>query len=495
MKQSETKPRGLRAAFGALSRPVELTAGTPWRVILLYAAPIILSYYLQQIYTLTDAIICGQVLTAEQVAGVNDTFPLTFIFLQFAFGCTAGFSVITANCVGSRDTRGVRRSFAAQIELSLVISAFLTVLSILLLPQMLALINVTPAHGEVYTTARTYCLIIFIGTVAQIGYNLICGILRAFGDSFTPLLFLTISTLLNVGLDLLFILSFHWGVAGAAIATVAAQLISTLGCFLYAFLKYPELRLHREDWRITRRDVTRHLIQGIPLGLQFSVLAIGIIVMQSVIVQFDTLGGEMVSNAAQNGFGAANKLNNLLMTPLNGLGAAMTSFTAQNLGAGDHARIKKGTVQALIIVWTMCLISIAAGLLLSRGGGYLYIFLSPDKVTAETMRYGNTYLYVDLSLYLFLGFIFVVRNCVQGIGKPQFVLGAGAAELAARVSVCLLLPPLIAGGPVNSDAPRAAVYALCFADPFAWMAADAVLLVPFLRNIMKMDYRYLKGTM
>ena len=203
--------------------------------------------------------------------------------------------------------------------------------------------------------------------------------------------------------------------------------------FLYAFLKYPELRLHREDWRITRRDVTRHLIQGIPLGLQFSVLAIGIIVMQSVIVQFDTLGGEMVSNAAQNGFGAANKLNNLLMTPLNGLGAAMTSFTAQNLGAGDHARIKKGTVQALIIVWTMCLISIAAGLLLSRGGGYLYIFLSPDKVTAETMRYGNTYLYVDLSLYLFLGFIFVVRNCVQGIGKPQFVLGAGAAELAARL--------------------------------------------------------------
>ena len=217
------------------------------------------------------------------------------------------------------------------------------------------------------------------------------------GDSATPLAFLLFSTILNVGLDLLFILSFHWGVAGAAIATVAAQLISTLGCFLYAFLKYPELRLHREDWRITRRGVTRHLIQGIPLGLQFSVLAIGIIVMQSVIVQFDTLGGEMVSNAAQNGFGAANKLNNLLMTPLNGLGAAMTSFTAQNLGAGDHARIKKGTVQALIIVWTMCLISIAAGLLLSRGGGYLYIFLSPDKVTAETMRYGNTYLYVDLA--------------------------------------------------------------------------------------------------
>ena len=240
MQQKSGGKRGLRAACAAFSRPVDLTHGTPWRVILLYAAPIILSYYLQQVYTLTDAIICGQVLTAEQVAGVNDTFPLTFIFLQFAFGCTAGFSVITANCVGSRDARGVRRSFAAQIELSLVISAFLTVLSILLLPQMLALINVTPAHGEVYTTARTYCLIIFIGTVAQIGYNLICGILRAFGDSFTPLLFLTISTLLNVGLDLLFLVPLRMGPAGAAIATVAAQLLSLVGCTIYTLRKYPE---------------------------------------------------------------------------------------------------------------------------------------------------------------------------------------------------------------------------------------------------------------
>lgn len=476
-------------------QPVDLTQGTCWKTLLVFAFPIIVSYLLQQVYSISDAAIVGQTLTASEVAGVNDTTSLAMIFLQFAFGASAGFCTVTSCFVGARDSAGVRRSMATQIVLSAALTAVLTALALALLDPMLAWINVTPTSGEVYRAAYTYCAILFGGIGAQLFYNFICSFLRSMGDSATPLAFLLFSTILNVGLDLLFILSFHWGVAGAAIATVAAQLISTLGCFLYAFLKYPELRLHREDWRITRRDVTRHLIQGIPLGVQFSVLAIGIIVMQSVIVQFDTLGGEMVSNAAQNGFGAANKLNNLLMTPLNGLGAAMTSFTAQNLGAGDHARIKKGTVQALIIVWTMCLISVAAGLLLSRGGGYLYIFLSPDKVTAETMRYGNTYLYVDLSLYLFLGFIFVVRNCVQGIGKPQFVLGAGAAELAARVSVCLLLPPLIAGGPVNSDAPRAAVYALCFADPFAWMAADAVLLVPFLRNIMKMDYRYLKGTM
>ena len=476
-------------------QPVDLTRGKCWRTLLVFAFPIIVSYLLQQVYTISDAAIVGQTLTAGEVAGVNDTASLAMIFLQFAFGASAGFCTVTSCFVGARDSEGVRRSMATQIVLSTALTVVLTALALGLLKPMLAWINLVPASGEVYRAAYTYCAILFGGIGAQLFYNFICSFLRSMGDSATPLAFLFFSTVLNVGLDLLFILSFHWGVAGAAVATVAAQLISTLGCFVYAFVKYPELRLHREDWHITKHDLLRHLIQGVPLGLQFSVLAVGIIVMQSVIVQFDTLGGEMVSNAAQNGFGAANKLNNLLMTPLNGLGAAMTSFTAQNLGAGNHARIKKGTAQALLVVWIMCLISIAAGLLLSRGGVYLYLFLSPDKVTAETLRYGNTYLYIDLSLYLFLGFIFVVRNCVQGIGRPQYVLGAGAAELIARVSVCLLLPPLLAGGTVSAAAPRAAVYALCFADPFAWIAADAVLLVPFLRNLMRMDYSYLRGGM
>ena len=148
-----------------------------------------LSYFLQQIYVLTDAIICGQTLTAGQVAGVNDTFPLTFIFLQFAFGCTSGFSVITAKHVGLNDEKGVRRSFAAQIYLSVIISAILTVLSILLLPALLGFINVTPANKEVYDAAYIYCFIIFLGIFTQMGYNFVCGILRAYGDSVTPLIF------------------------------------------------------------------------------------------------------------------------------------------------------------------------------------------------------------------------------------------------------------------------------------------------------------------
>lgn len=480
--------------FRSFFSPADLTKGACWKTILSFSFPIIISYLLQQVYSISDAAIVGQTLTAGEVAGVNDTTSLIFIFLQFAFGVSAGFCVVTSCRVGANDDEGVRRSLATQIMLSAGLTVVLTALALALLKPMLAWINVTPESPEVYNAAFTYCAVIFGGIGAQLFYNFICSFLRSMGDSVTPLLFLLFSTVLNIGLDLLFIIVFRWGVAGAAAATVSAQLISTVACFVYAFVKYPKIRLRPADWKIDIGDALLHAEQGIPLGLQFSVLAVGIIVMQSVVVKFDILDGAMVSNAAQNGFGAANKLHNLLMTPLNGLGSAMTSFTAQNMGADKPERIKKGTLQAIGIMAVIAGISVAGGLLLSINGTYLRIFLSADKITKETIRFGNDFLYIDLSLYVFLGFVFVMRNCVQGIGRPQFILGAGAAELVGRVVICLILPALFAGGEVSAAAPRAAYYALCFADPAAWFAADLVLLVPFVRNIMKMDYGYFYHT-
>ena len=448
--------------------PIDLTQGPCWKVILLFSLPVILSYLLQQVYSISDAAIVGQTLTAAEVAGVNDTNSLVFIFLQFAFGVSAGFCVITSYYVGMHDERGVRRSLATQLLLSAALTVVLTALALVLLDPMLAWINVTPAHHEVYTAAHTYCAIIFAGIGAQLFYNFICSFLRAMGDSVTPLLFLLFSTVL-------------------------AQLVSTIGCFIYAFVRYPVLRLHREDWRITMMDVKRHLTRGIPLGLQFSVLAVGIIVMQGGVVQFDMRDGVMVSNAAQNGFGAANRLFNLVATPMNALGGAMTSFTAQNLGAGQYDRIRRGTLQALGMVSILAILAAGTGLLLTRGDFCYHVFLSADKVTPDAVRYGNSLLYVDFSMYLFLGFVFVVRNCVQGIGRSGFVLGAGAAELVARITVCLVLPGLFAGGAVSADAPAMAFYALCAADPMAWIAADTVLCIPFFRNILKKNYGYLRS--
>ena len=475
----------------SLFQPIDLTEGTCWKTIFLFSIPIIISYLLQQIYTIRDAAIVGPTLAADEVAGVNDTSPIAFIFLQFAFGVSAGFCAVTARSVGAHDEAAVRRSLATQIVLSAALTVALTALALVLLNPMLAWINLTPASGEVYRAAFTYCAIIFAGIGAQLFYNFICSFLRSLGDSVTPLLFLLFSTALNVGLDLLFIVTFRWGVAGAAIATVLAQLLSTIGCFCYAFARYPKLRLHREDWAITRRDIGQHAFQGIPLGLQFSVLAIGIIVVQSVVVKFDILDGQMVSNAAQNGFGAANKFTGSLMTLLNGLGTAMTSFVAQNLGAGNFERIRKGARQALVMFAIATAISAALGFLSTIGNFYLHLFLSADKVTADTIRFGNGYMRVDMSLMLLLGGVFLLRNCVQGIGKPQFILGGGIAELVARVLVCLLLPAAVAGGEVSAAAPHAAYLALCLADPMAWFAADLVMAIPFIRNILRMDYRYL----
>ena len=475
----------------SLFQPIDLTEGTCWKTIFLFSIPIIISYLLQQIYTISDAAIVGQTLAADEVAGVNDTSPIAFIFLQFAFGVSAGFCAVTARSVGAHDEAAVRRSLATQIVLSAALTVALTALALVLLNPMLAWINLTPDSGEVYRAAFTYCAIIFAGIGAQLFYNFICSFLRSLGDSVTPLLFLLFSTALNVGLDLLFIVTFRWGVAGAAIATVLAQLLSTISCFCYAFARYPKLRLHREDWAITRHDIGQHALQGIPLGLQFSVLAIGIIVVQSVVVKFDILDGQMVSNAAQNGFGAANKFTGSLMTLLNGLGTAMTSFVAQNLGAGNFERIRKGARQALVMFAIATAISAALGFLSTIGNFYLHLFLSADKVTADTIRFGNGYMRVDMSLMLLLGGVFLLRNCVQGIGKPQFILGGGIAELVARVLVCLLLPAAVAGGEVSAAAPHAAYLALCLADPMAWFAADLVMVIPFIRNILKMDYRYL----
>ena len=237
-----TAPKGLPALF----QPIDLTEGPCWKTILRFSFPIILSYLLQQVYSISDAAIVGQTLSGEQVAGVNDIAPIVNIFLQFAFGVSAGFCVITSCYVGSHNQPGVRRSLATQIVLSAVLTVLLTALALAVLDPMLAWINVTPDSGAVYTAAHTYCALIFAGIGAQLFYNFICSFLRAMGDSVTPLAFLLFSTVLNVGLDLLFILSFGWGVAGAAIATVLAQLISTVACFIYAFSRYPGGLRHHE---------------------------------------------------------------------------------------------------------------------------------------------------------------------------------------------------------------------------------------------------------
>ena len=462
-------------------KPIDLTKEKIFKSIMLFSLPILLSYILQQVYTIADAAICGQFLNANEVAGVNNTSNLVFIVLQFALGCTAGFSVITSNMYGQNNKDGIRKSFATQIKLSLYMSIILTILAVLMINPLLKVIGLTKSEeatqNEIYNAAYTYIFIIYIGIFTQIFYNAICSFLRSVGDSITPLIFLLISTILNIILDILFIVPFKMGVSGAAIATVIAQGVSALGCFIYTFIHYKDYRLKKEDFNIDIKLSLKHLQMGLPLALQFSILCIGLIVMQSVIVKFDSNAlGVVVRSDAQNGFGAATKLNNLLMCPFNALGTAMLTYTSQNLGSRNFSRVKKGVNTAIIIALAEYIIFAGIGLLLTINGFYLHIFYSSNKITDLAIKFGNSYLYCDLTLYFFLGILFIFRNSVQGVGKPLFPFLAGIGELTARTSICLIFPRLFNGGDITTEANTMALYALSMADPCAWIFACAFLL-------------------
>ena len=472
--------------LGSTKKPsLDLLSDGEGQVIFRFSLPIVFSYLLQQIYTISDAAICGQTLSVDEIAGVNDVFPILYIFLQFAVGCTAGFSVMTSIAAGHGDESRVRKSFGTEIILGAVLSLLLTVIAILTLDPLLRFIGLSETNPGVWKAAYQYSIVIFIGIFAQFYYNLICSVLRSLGDSKTPLVFLLFSTVLNIALDLLFIITFHLGVIGAAAATAVAQAVSAVMCLIYAFGKYPELSLSGKDFRFDLSLYIKHLKQGIPMGLQFSVLAIGIIVMQRALVGFDLgVDGVMVAgNPAQNGFGAANKLNYFLMCPLSALGTAIVSFNAQNLGAGRQDRIRRGTLKSLMIGIIMCLFLGGAGMLMTIKGAYQYVFMSADKISKYSIHYGNIYLYVDLAMYFLLMLLYVLRSGVQGVGHPEFTLLAGCAELVARTLICAFLPSIVNGGPIDSSASVGAYIALCFGDPGAWILANATLLYPTVRYL------------
>ncbi len=469
----------------------DLTNGCIWKTILVFCLPIFLSYLLQHFYSIADNAICGRTLSSSEIAGVGDTGSISFIFLQFAFGCTAGMSTVMSNKIGENDIDGARKAFATQIVLSVVICAAVTGISLACIDPLLKLIGVAPSENsvdiEVYTAAKTYITVICGGMAGQFFYNSVCCILRSIGDSVTPMIFLLISSVLNVAMDLIFIICFRWGVAGAAAATVISQTLSAIGCFITAFVKYRHLRPALSDFKaINLKSILTPLKQGIPLGLQFSVLAFGILTMSNGVIAFDkTPEGLMVAGTpAQIGFGAANKVIPMLMMPYAALGTAMISFCGQNHGAGDTARIKKGVLQAHIIALIYFAFALTAGLLLTINGAYQYIFLSADKITEQTIMYGNMYVYATIPPFFLVGIIYILRNSLQGIGKPLFPFLGGVAELAGRILICLFLPQIINGGPVNSEASPVSFLFLCFADAGAWLLADLILIPATIKFII-----------
>ncbi|WP_341940902.1 MATE family efflux transporter [Microbacterium sp. LWH10-1.2] len=427
-----------------------LTTGRPWRVILAFSIPLLLGNVVQQLYQFVDAIVVGRHLGVGSLAAVGATGPLLFLLLGFAWGLTSGFAIPIAQAYGAGDEVAVRRSVATGVILTGITSVILTVGAPLISHPLLALLQ-TPS--ELMAEATVFTQISFIGAGATMFFNYLSAIIRAIGDSRTPLVFLTVSCALNAGLVVLMVGPLEWGVAGAALATVVAQAVSVLLCLEFVRRRLPLLHLRRSDWRVTRADVAEHLRLGLPMGFQASIIAIGTLTVQ---VALNTIGAEAVA-----AYTTGARVDSLGVAFLSSLGLAVSMYTAQNLGGRRPDRIRRGVVEA---TW----MAVAAGavigiVIIAFGVPMVRLFIGDGS--DEVVRLAHLMLIVNGCGYWALGVLFVLRGALQGLGHTLVPTVTGVIELVMRVAAAVALGAWI-GFP-----------GVALSNPLAWVGA-IVLLVP-----------------
>lgn len=430
----------------------DMTAGNPGKIILNFALPIFWGNVFQQFYNMADAMIVGKFVGTKALAAVGSTGTIMFLIIGFVFGMTAGFTVLTAQKFGAGDMKAMRQTVGGAAVLSAVISVVLTVLSMRVMRTLLLYMQ-TPS--DIFAGAYSYIMIICAGISAQVLYNLLASILRALGNSKVPLYFLILSAALNIILDLVFIILFHLGVSGAAYATVTAQGVSGLLCLFYIIKKVPVLHLEREDWKPKWYLLKAQLGVGFPMALQYSITAIGTMMVQTSL--------NLLGSTAIAAFTAASKVEMLVTQSYTALGTTMATYCAQNIGAGKIMRIRQGFRAAMIL---SVIYSVVAGALVMTVGKYLtYLFLSGD--VTEIMGSVDIYLKCIGGLFIPLAVVNLFRNGIQGMGYGLLPMTAGIVELAARGIVAVLA------------AGRKSFVGVCLASPAAWLFAGIFLLVMY----------------
>ncbi len=430
----------------------DMTVGKPSSLIIFYSIPLLLGNIFQQMYNMVDTIIVGRLLGTNALAAVGNTGPMNFLVLGFAYGVTSGFAVITAQRFGAHDERGLRWSVAMNIMLNLVIGVIITLLSCLLTMPILRAIN-TPA--EIMEQSFTYIFIIYLGLGAMILYNASACILRAVGDSRSPLVFLIFSSLLNIVLDLVLIIFGKMGVAGAALATVISQAVAGIASAVWIWVRYPFLRVSRKDFVWESYFAVQHLRIGLNMAFQFSITAIGVIVLQGALNVF---GAAKIA-----GYTAAQKVEQLVTVAAQTLGVTMANYGGQNWGANRIDRIKDGTNKAVIISLIFSFISLALVWLFSDQMAGMFISGSQPEVLGAA----RIYLRVCGTFFPVLFLLFIYRNILQSIGMGFWPLMGGVFELIARILVAFLLPHFIG------------YTGICLAGPVAWIFATLPLGIAY----------------
>ena len=436
-----------------------LTTGRPWRVILAFSVPLLIGNIVQQLYQFVDTIVVGRHLGVDSLAAVGATGSLLFLLLGFALGLTSGFAIPTAQAFGARDLAAVRRSVAAGAILTGITSVILTVGAPLLAEPTLALLRTPP---ELMAEATTFTQVSFIGAGATMFFNFLAAIIRAIGDSRTPLVFLTIACVLNIGLVIWMVGPLGWGVGGAALATVIAQGISVVMCLEYVRRRVPVLHLHRADWRVSRADLAEHLRLGLPMGFQASIIAIGTLIVQ---VALNTLGTDAVA-----AYTTASRVDGIAVALLSSLGLAVSMYAAQNLGGRRPDRIRKGVTQAM---WIALAASVVIGaLLIAFSVPMVRLFIGEGS--DEVVDLAHLMLVINGFSYWALGLVFVIRGALQGLGHTLIPTVTGIVELAMRVTAAVVLGAMF--GSVG----------VALTNPMAWNGAICLLIPSYIRAHRKL---------
>ena len=431
----------------------DMTEGRPFRLIIGFAIPMFLGMLFQQFYSMVDTIIVGKFLGVEQLAGVGSTGSVNFLVIGFCMGLCNGFAIPIAQKFGAKEDRELRKYAANCMWLCIAGSVLLTTVFAGFCRPLLRLLN-TP--DDIFSYAYVYIFIIILGIPCTILYNVLAAIIRSLGDSKTPVVFLAVSSLINIVLDILFILAFHMGVEGPALATVISQGISGVICFWYMKKKFVILKMEKDDLKPRTAYMKNLCYMGIPMGLQYSVTAVGSLIMQSAINGFGA--------AAVAGVTAAQKIHCFIACPIEALGSTMAPYAGQNMGAGKVSRISDGVKVASLCGFVVSGVLFVVLLLTGRQLALLFM----DTPNEQVLDYAYQLMLVTASGYCLLTLVNVVRFSIQGMGYSVFAITSGVMEMLARGLAALVLVPFLG------------FTGVCLGNILAWIFADSFLIPAFI---------------
>ena len=441
----------------------DMTNGSPSKHILGFAVPMLFGMLFQQFYNLVDTIIVGKTLGVEALAGVGATGSINFMIIGFCMGVCNGFVIPVAQCFGAKKPSDLRKYVFNGYICSVVFAIVLTLASVIFCRKILIVMN-TPA--DIIDHAYNYIVVIFIGIPTVFLYNMVSGVIRSLGDSKTPVVFLVLSSIINVVLDFFLILVCKMGVAGAGWATVTSQLISGLTCLIYMYKKYDILKGDKSERILDRRFITNLCMNGVPMGLQYSITAIGSTILQAAV---NTLGSTYVAAMT-----AGSKMFNFTCCPFDALGSTMATYAGQNVGAAKIKRLGQGVRSAMIIGSVYSVLSLIALYFTTDYIALLFVNASETTIIALTRQF----ILASACFYIPLTGVNVVRFCIQGMGFSVFAISAGILEMIGRAFAAIILIPNIG------------FMGACLASPIAWIAADAFLFSAFIHCAKKLNARH-----